>query len=302
MNGSPYHDLYDTPEGGAPGTQEPGKPHQSSHRHRSQRTAPATPPATPQGVAGRSRLKLTSLSSLEPQGFEPLVKGFLFKDSRAAVYGGPSGAKGLLALDVAMCVPTGRAWHSCDVAQGRVLYIDGTAGGSLAARARAWELANHRGNDEICFLLPPDPITLDQYDELVDLASQVSPVLVVLNVTLWTVPNADETAALAISRRLREATGACVLLVWHASVDQGWEPSHVLAAVDTTIEVERQGLTVTVANPKAEERPGAQGNFAQARRLWRFRRPVRLGVVRAWPGAPQLGARGRLRRTFSDVP
>jgi hypothetical protein len=199
--------------------------------------------------------KLTSLSDLEPHGFEPLVEGLLFKDSRAAIYVGPGGAKGLLALDLAMCVATGRPWHGSKVAQGKVLYIDGPGGGSLAARVRAWELANHRGSDDISFLLPPGAITPEQVDDLVDLASEVSPVLVVLNVTLRTVAGADENAALAMSRRLHEATGACVLLVWHATLDEHWESSYVLGAMDTTVEAKRDGPVVTLSNRKQRNAP-----------------------------------------------
>jgi hypothetical protein len=78
---------------------------------------------------------------------------------------------------------------------------------------------------------------------------------VVLNVTLRTVPGADENAALVMGRRLWEATAACVLLVWHATPAEHWESSYVLAAVDTTIEVERQGATVRVSNRKQRNAP-----------------------------------------------
>jgi hypothetical protein len=206
---------------------------------------------TPVQAGSRApHLELIPLSALERHGFEPLVEGLLFRDSRAAVYGSAGTGKGILALDLAMCVATGRPWHGCGVSRGKVLYIDGSAGGSLADRVKAWELANHRGSDEISFLLPPNAIAAEQVDELVDLATELSPSLIVLNVTLRTVPGADENAALTISRRLRDATRACVLLVWHATLAEHWESSHVLAAVDTTIEVERQGPAVTVSNRK----------------------------------------------------
>ncbi len=208
----------------------------------------STTPVPTSSITGH--LELIPLSALELHGFEPLVEGLLFRDSRAAVYGNPGTGKGILALDLAMCVATGRPWHGCGVSRGKVLYIDGAAGGSLAARVKAWELANHRGSNEISFLLPPNAIAPGQVDELVGLATGLSPALVVLNVTLRTVPGADENAALTISRRLRDATRACVLLVWHASLDQHWESSHVLAAVDTTLEVEREGPAVTVTNRK----------------------------------------------------
>jgi hypothetical protein len=124
-----------------------------------------------------------------------------------------------------------------------------------AVHRRDRELANHHGSDEISFLLPPSAITPEQVDNLVDPATQFSPVLVVLNVTLRTVPSADENAALTMSRRLREATGACVVLVWHSTLAEHWESSYVLAAVYTTIEVERQGPMVTVTNRKQRNAP-----------------------------------------------
>lgn len=66
------------------------------------------------GNAPGHHLELTPLSSMTPKSFEPLVKGLLFKDSRAAIYGGPATGKGFLALGLAMCVATGRQWHGLE--------------------------------------------------------------------------------------------------------------------------------------------------------------------------------------------
>jgi hypothetical protein len=73
-------------------------------------------------------------------GFSPewLVKGFLERDTLAVLAGAPGSYKTFLAIDLALAVARGAAWHGHRVRQSPVLLVAGEGHGGFRRRFRAW--------------------------------------------------------------------------------------------------------------------------------------------------------------------
>lgn len=103
----------------------------------------------------------------------------LFEVGELVVMFGPPGAgKSFIAIDMAACVATGKAFHGLKVEAGTVVYIAGEGHAGLARRRRAWELAHgvELGTSPLYFstvsasLLDPDSIekVITKIEELQD--------------------------------------------------------------------------------------------------------------------------------------
>lgn len=153
----------------------------------------------------------------------PLVDGILFRDSLAWLYGKPGSGKSFVGIDWAGCVANGLPWGMHEVSTGKVLYLvaEGTAG--IRRRVRAWEKHTGIRMSDVTFL----PIAV-QFLNGVDLSAlailvgEMQPVLIVVDTQARCTVGANENDngemgnVVAAADRLREASGACVLMIHHS--------------------------------------------------------------------------------------
>jgi hypothetical protein len=192
---------------------------------------------------------------------QTLVGGIFHTNSLAALYGPPKSGKSFVALDVALSVATGRRWLDQDVIDGPVLYVIAEDGPGIAQRARAW-LARHGSLGAVAWLLEPvqilAPGTLDQ---LIDVAVELSPALIVFDTLARCTVGMDENSSQDMGRLvqaldlLREKTGACIIVIHHSGKDgsRGMRGSSaLLGAMETTVECSRtlSGITARVDKQK----------------------------------------------------
>jgi phage/plasmid primase-like uncharacterized protein len=93
-------------------------------------------------VREKLAFEFSRADALELKEIEWVVEDYIESDSLAQVFGDPGGGKSFVAIDVACCVASGKAWHGHDVKQGAVFYIAGEGHNGLARRLKAWELGN----------------------------------------------------------------------------------------------------------------------------------------------------------------
>lgn len=207
-------------------------------------------------AAERSRdREFTFLSAKDLQGaprLSWLVDGVVPGASLACLYG-PSGVgKTFLALDLAAAVAEGREWFGHKTVRGRVVYVvlEGRAG--LRNRIDAWEQFHTEFPNNVRFVdgrhtfnLPLDAGTLGY-----EINAAGGADLVVIDSLNRAAPGIDENASHDMGRvilsavALQAATGGSVLLVHHTGkeVIRGLRGhSSLLAALDSVIEVEREG-------------------------------------------------------------
>lgn len=220
---------------------------------------------------GRWRfLSVEELEALPPPTW--LVPGLFIEGSIAAIYGAPESGKSFLAVDVSMSIASGIAWHGREVAQGAVLYVAAEGAPGIGKRTRAWRADKGATSRVIPFVLMRDPLNLSTEKEARDfahaVASEVGPLrMIVVDTLNQTAAGADENSAQAMGcyiagmKRLRDATGATVVVVHHSGKDEsrGMRGSTaLLGAMDTTVEVARASgggsIEVRVRKQKDAER------------------------------------------------
>lgn len=216
-----------------------------------------------------SFLTIDELEALPPPRW--LIPGVLTEGSLAAVYGAPESGKSFFAVDMAMAVSGGLEWHGRAVEQGGVLYIAAEGAPGIGKRMRAWKINRsaqghpfnfHLMRDEINFAAEKDGSVRAFVRAVVD---ELGPLkLIVIDTLNQTAAGADENSAKDMSRyiasmkRLRDETGAAVIVVHHSGKDvsKGMRGSTaLLGAMDTTVEVERDkgGHSIRVAVQKQKD-------------------------------------------------
>lgn len=215
-------------------------------------------------------LTMEELEALPPPRW--IVPGLFVEEGIAAIYGAPESGKSFLAVDVAMSVASGIAWHGREVSQGATLYVAAEGAPGIGKRTRAWRIDRNSAARAVPFTLMRDPLNLTTEKEARDFARSVSSALgplrlIVIDTLNQTAAGADENSAkemgsyIAGMKRLRDSTGAAVVVVHHSGKDEskGMRGSTaLLGAMDTTVEVVRStdggSIEVRVRKQKDAER------------------------------------------------
>lgn len=186
------------------------------------------------------------------------VEGLIEAQTSVLLYGPSNVGKSFLALDLAMHVATGISWRGREVDHGTVLYVNREGNNALGKRLAAWEDAHgERAGSRFraCYI----------YDQAVDLVHGTQGAdaiieealgaasdcgfplrMIVIDTASKVMAGADEnssvdmTAFIANIDRIKEQTGATVLLVHHSGkdADKGARGhSSLRAAVDSEIAV-----------------------------------------------------------------
>ena len=187
---------------------------------------------------------IAELFAFEPTAW--LVEGVLPSKGLAFVYAPPATYKSFFCLDMALCVALGLPWHGREVQQGPVVYVaaEGNAP-EIALRIRAW--AERYGSAEAaqfhCLTSSIDLGDPGSVERFLASLPEPRPRLIVIDTLARCTNRLDENRstdmgrAVALTDRLREATGATVVLVHHSRKhDSEMRGSGALeAAADTSI-------------------------------------------------------------------
>jgi 5S rRNA maturation endonuclease (ribonuclease M5) len=224
-------------------------------------------------------MAIGQLLSMPPVKF--LVDGLCTRFGFSVMYGPPGCGKTFIALDMALCVATGRDFHGMDVDQGAVLYIAGEGVGGLGKRIRAW--IENRGNGitdkEIPFDVLPTAVNLTDAGETEKLIQTIRLLedrrgikfsMVVVDTVARALLGADENSATDIGKfvracdLIREAVGCAVLGIHHSGKDGGKGmrgSSALLGAVDTSIKIKKSGNQLTIETEKQKDAEPAEDLF-----------------------------------------
>ena len=204
-------------------------------------------------------LDSAALDTIPPP--QPVIDGYLYRNSLAWLHGKPGHGKSFLALDWAGCVSTGLPWQMHETTQGTVLYLiaEGTPG--LQRRVRAWE--DYTGHTMLARFLPIAVQLLDPPDiaAFTRLAAELQPALLVIDTQARVTLGAEENSARDMGRvveavdRLRAVTRACILLVHHeARGTETMRGSTALEGAATSIlRASRDGGHITLATAKQKD-------------------------------------------------
>lgn len=195
---------------------------------------------------------------------DPLIEGWVFRDSLGWLGGKPGHGKTFVAVDIACCVGTGTPWHGFAVAQGTVLYVIAEGAAGLSQRVDAWQLAYGCRADNVLFL--PVAVQLMNVTDVIafrELLTETRPCLVVLDTQARVTVGAEENSSRDMGmfvdalERLRQASGACILAVHHEPRNgENLRGSTALEGAATSIlRVSKDGSLIEVTNPKQKDSP-----------------------------------------------
>lgn len=154
---------------------------------------------------------------------EPLIDGFLFRDSLVRTFGAPKSLKSFVTLDMAASVSLGIEWMGHRTSRTKVLYIAAEGVRGLAKRRDAWNEAHEADMDVIFY---PAAVNLGSDSEVYELIAfcrihEVGYVVIDTQArcTVGVEENDNTEMGLVVAAldSLKDATGACVHLVHHSS-------------------------------------------------------------------------------------
>jgi len=199
----------------------------------------------------------------------PLIRDVLDLESESWLIGAPGCFKSFVALDWACHIVTGLHWRGKHVHRGPVVYVAAEGRKSIQLRVSAWESEYSVRADGLIVL--PQPVQVSNeagWAALVEACRRLEPVMVVIDTQARITVGLDENNNGAMGqlvdgiRRLKEATGACVLVVHHTGRDgrDARGASAVDGAQDTEIRVdrprvkaERDALWATISMDKQKD-------------------------------------------------
>jgi hypothetical protein len=198
---------------------------------------------------GDELLSYDGLQRLPPP--VPLLEGWLYRHTVAAISAPPKSGKTFLVLEMMLCLAAGIPWVGGRIPhRGKVLYIIGEGVSGVGQRVQAWSQHHPGANpgDHIVFLpraVPfRDPVAAM---ELVELAAAEQFDAIVIDTLARAAIGMEENSAkemgqvVGVLDKLKAVSDACVLIVHHTGKDasKGLRGSSAIAgAIDTSLIIE----------------------------------------------------------------
>ena len=196
------------------------------------------------------------LGDLEFKAPEWLIDGMLEANTFSVCFGSPAAGKTFLTLDMALCIATGKDFHTHAVRQGPVFYIAGEGHNGFARRAAAWSKANDIPLQGVPFfkssravIITDDSSVAELIDTIDEMVQQHGePQLIVIDTLARSMGAADENstkemgAAIRAIDECRDAYDCTVLAVHHTghgNKDRARGSSALLGAVDAEFMVDK---------------------------------------------------------------
>jgi len=197
---------------------------------------------------------------------EWLVDGLLTKHGFSVLYGSPGAGKSFLAIDMALSVAYGKAWHDCATQQGAVLYIAGEGVGGLGKRIKAWQ-AHHKLTADVPFYVLPTAVRFREPEDVERLLRTIDNLdtkfsAVFVDTVARALLGGDENSATDMGlfvdacEIVKRHCECAVVAIHHSGKDaaRGMRGSTaLLGAVDTSIKVSKLEETVTLATEKQKD-------------------------------------------------
>jgi hypothetical protein len=194
--------------------------HEADRRDAEERAAYLTSEEGRSAAAQQFEAEIIDLDDLEDP--EPLIEGFLHRDTLVRTFGPPKSLKSFVTLDMAACVSLGIEWQGHRTVQTTVLYIVAEGARGVKKRRNAWN-QHHQAEMKVIFY--PKPVQIGDQEEMYRLiafclAKQVGYVIfdtqARCTVGVEENDNTEMGEIVAALDILKQETGACVHMVHHS--------------------------------------------------------------------------------------
>lgn len=194
--------------------------HEADRRDAEERAAYLTSEEGRSAAAQLFESEIIDLDELEDP--EPLIEGFLHRDTLVRTFGPPKSLKSFVTLDMAACVSLGIEWQGYRTIQTTVLYIVAEGARGVKKRRNAW---NQHHDAEMKVIFYPKPVQIGDQEEMYRLiafclAKDVGYVIfdtqARCTVGVEENDNTEMGEIVAALDILKQETGACVHMVHHS--------------------------------------------------------------------------------------
>lgn len=171
-------------------------------------------------AAERFESQIIDLDDLEDP--EPIIEGFLHRDSLVRTFGPPKSLKSFVTLDMAACISLGIPWQGRPTVQQTVLYVVAEGARGVKKRRAAW---NQYHETEMKVIFFPKAVQIGDPKEMFDLIAycRIKQIGYVIfdtqarcTVGVEENDNTEMGEIVAALDILKQQTGACVHLVHHS--------------------------------------------------------------------------------------
>lgn len=215
----------------------------------------------------------TFISDVEVKPPNWIVKDFIENESMSMFFGETGSYKTFLALDLGLCVASGKAWHKKEIKDpGTVLYIAGEGKSGISRRCLAWSIENNIPLDNIPFASLNPKIQLSDEDNIKLLESAIKQLIAergklkLLILDTWARvsgieenSNSDTSKVIAELDKLKEKYGFSVLVIHHNGLgdkDRGRGASSLKCALDNEFKISKdKDNTIKLESTKLKENP-----------------------------------------------
>jgi hypothetical protein len=211
--------------------------------------------AQPPSPKPAERFRILTTADLETAGPPNwLVDGLFEQGAPVLLYGSPSAGKSFLALDWALHISSGTPWLGRKVKTGPVLYIYAEGSRAMRRRIEAWKKANPGADiaDFARFVTDqPQLLNTGEVEQLIQKIEKqnLKFQLIVVDTLARCFVGGEENsakdvgAAVASLDKIRNRTGAAVLVVHHSGKNSASErgSTALWGAVDTKLRLDRIG-------------------------------------------------------------
>ena len=124
-----------------------------------------------------SRFKCIKAEDLEMKPADYIIDETLEADTLASFYGDTMVCKSFLAIDMGLCIASGKPFHGHSVKQGPVLYVAGEGHGGLSRRFNAWSIRHQVPLNGLPIYVSNGPAQLcdpDNVDAVIEAAKEVT--------------------------------------------------------------------------------------------------------------------------------
>jgi len=199
------------------------------------------------------------------------VDGFLEKDSLVSIFGPPEGCKSLVAMDMALCIATGKKWKGHKTEQGPVFYITSEGSNGLVKNKSAWAMENNYSEDQLTnsFFLNKSAVNFFSKNSVVNIAlnienlckkSGIPPALIIIDKLARNFgSNSSEDLNKFIENidtYLRKRFKTTVLVIYHSGhvgLERGRGSSPLKAAMDTEYQITKKDTIVSMKCTKMKD-------------------------------------------------
>jgi hypothetical protein len=192
------------------------------------------------------------------------LENFIPENSVCMLYGNSSSGKTFIALDMALCLATGKNWNGNNVKKGNVIYLCGEANSGIGKRLKAWSLHNKQ-TDLSNFNLSSCALDLDQKDGLKEVEKSIEKIKGGISVIFIDTLNNHFSGDENSSRDSRNFINACNYLSrkFNCSVVINHHTGHTStrargssawkANLDSIFFVKKRGDTIEIQNTKQKD-------------------------------------------------